>query len=74
LKSTLPEALGILFSGQIARRELLGGAKDEFTEVIRNVHDYPAATRPSGVKFPSYNGAPNSSRGPSGDRNGDDIG
>jgi hypothetical protein len=37
-KTSLAEALEFLFSGQIARRELLASAKDEFTEAIRNVH------------------------------------
>jgi predicted ATP-dependent endonuclease of OLD family len=40
-KTSLAEAIEFLFSGQIARRELLASAKDEFTEAIRNVHIQP---------------------------------
>ena len=37
-KTSFSEALEFLFSGQIARRDLLASAKDEFTEALRNVH------------------------------------
>lgn len=37
-KTSLAEAIEFLFSGQIARRELLASTKDEFAEAVRNVH------------------------------------
>jgi len=37
-KTSLAEALEFLFSGQIARRELLASAKDEFAEALRCAH------------------------------------
>jgi hypothetical protein len=37
-KTSLGEAFEFLFTGQIARRELLASAKDEFSESLRNVH------------------------------------
>lgn len=40
-KTSFAEALEFLFSGQIARRELLASAKDEFTEALRNAHIKP---------------------------------
>jgi hypothetical protein len=40
-KTSFSEALEFLFSGQIARRDLLASAKDEFTEALRNVHLQP---------------------------------
>lgn len=42
-KTSFSEALEFLFSGQIARRELLASAKDEFTEALRNAHIPPNA-------------------------------
>jgi recombinational DNA repair ATPase RecF len=35
-KTSFAEALEFLLTGQIARRELLASAKDEFIEAIRN--------------------------------------
>lgn len=43
-KTSFSEALEFLFSGQIARRELLASAKDEFAEALRNAHSPPNAT------------------------------
>lgn len=40
-KTSFAEALEFLFTGQIARRELLASAKDEFAEALRNVHIDP---------------------------------
>jgi hypothetical protein len=37
-KTSLAEALEFLLTGQIARRELLAGAKDEFADSLRNAH------------------------------------
>lgn len=41
-KTSLAEALEFLLTGQIARRELLASAKDEFSHSLRNAH-IPAA-------------------------------
>jgi hypothetical protein len=43
-KTSLAEGLEFLFTGQVARRELLASAKDEFAESLRNVHIPAAAT------------------------------
>ncbi|MHA6688667.1 ATP-binding protein [Mesorhizobium sp. A556] len=37
-KTSLTEAVEFLFTGQIARREMLASAKDEFSEALRNAH------------------------------------
>src|SRR5258705_5462310 len=37
-KTSLAEALEFLFTGHIARRELLASAKDEFSQALRNTH------------------------------------
>ncbi|MDH5508840.1 MAG: AAA family ATPase [Nitrospinota bacterium] len=37
-KTSLAEAIEFLFSGQIARRELLASTKDEFSDSLRNAH------------------------------------
>lgn len=37
-KTSFAEALEFLLTGQIARRELLAGAKDEFADSLRNAH------------------------------------
>nr|MBP9113120.1 AAA family ATPase [Polyangiaceae bacterium] len=37
-KTSLAEAIEFLLTGQIARRDLLAGAKDEFAESLRNAH------------------------------------
>ncbi len=41
-KTSFAEAIEFLFTGQIARRELLASAKDEFAEALRNAHLDPA--------------------------------
>jgi hypothetical protein len=41
-KTSFVEALEFLFTGQIARRELLASTKDEFAEALRNAHIAPA--------------------------------
>jgi recombinational DNA repair ATPase RecF len=41
-KTSFVEALEFLFTGQIARRELLASTKDEFAEALRNAHIPPA--------------------------------
>lgn len=43
-KTSFAEALEFLFTGQIARRELLASAKDEFSEALRNAHIAPEAS------------------------------
>lgn len=43
-KTSLAEALEFLLTGQIARRELLASAKDEFSHSLRNAHMPAAAT------------------------------
>ncbi len=43
-KTSLAEALEFLFTGLIARRELLASAKDEFAESLRNAHIPAGAT------------------------------
>lgn len=40
-KTSFVEALEFLFTGQIARRELLASTKDEFAEALRNAHIPP---------------------------------
>lgn len=40
-KTTFAEAVEFLLTGQIARRELLASAKDEFAEALRNAHIDP---------------------------------
>lgn len=40
-KSSFAEAVEFLFTGQIARRELLSSTKDEFAEALRNAHIDP---------------------------------
>ncbi len=40
-KTSFVEALEFLFTGQIARRELLASTKDEFAEALRNAHIAP---------------------------------
>lgn len=40
-KTSFVEALEFLFTGQIARRELLASTKDEFAEALRNAHVAP---------------------------------
>jgi DNA repair exonuclease SbcCD ATPase subunit len=37
-KSSFAEAIEFLFTGQIARRELLSSTKDEFAEALKNAH------------------------------------
>ena len=37
-KTSLTEAVEFLLTGQIARREMLASAKDEFSEALRNAH------------------------------------
>jgi PAS domain-containing protein len=41
-KTSFVEALEFLFTGQIARRELLASTKDEFAEALRNAHIEPS--------------------------------
>jgi len=40
-KTSFVEALEFLFTGQIARRELLASTKDEFAQALRNAHIAP---------------------------------
>jgi len=37
-KTSLAEAIEFLITGQIARRELLASAKDEFSDCLRSAH------------------------------------
>jgi recombinational DNA repair ATPase RecF len=41
-KTSFAEAMEFLITGQIARRELLASAKDEFSDSLRNAHIAPA--------------------------------